>query len=203
MVTTLEDVSAISLSIDETTQLMATLKRGVDNIGQVVQVIQEVSEQTNLLALNAAIEAARAGEQGRGFAVVADEVRNLASRTQDSTSQVQSTINELLSSTSEVLTVMESNNASISTCVETAQHTKDTLVSMVGSLNEANDMVAQIAASAEQQGIVSNEMSENVSVINLSAREINQASVHMASQTQEMASAAEELKQLLTYFKLE
>jgi methyl-accepting chemotaxis protein len=203
MVTTLEDVSAISLSIDETTQLMATLKRGVDNIGQVVQVIQEVSEQTNLLALNAAIEAARAGEQGRGFAVVADEVRNLASRTQDSTSQVQSTINELLASTSEVLTVMESNNASISTCVETAQHTKDTLVSMVGSLNEANDMVAQIAASAEQQGIVSNEMSENVSVINLSAREINQASVHMASQTQEMASAAEELKQLLTYFKLE
>ncbi|CAK1707542.1 methyl-accepting chemotaxis protein [Vibrio crassostreae] len=202
MVTTLEDVSAISLSIDETTQLMATLKHGVDNIGQVVQVIQEVSEQTNLLALNAAIEAARAGEQGRGFAVVADEVRNLASRTQDSTSQVQSTINELLASTSEVLIVMESNNSSINMCVETAQQTKDTLVSMVSSLNGANDMVAQIAASAEQQGIVSNEMSENVSTIHLSAREINQASVHMAYQTQEMASAAEELKQLLTYFKL-
>ncbi|WP_234497064.1 methyl-accepting chemotaxis protein [Vibrio maritimus] len=202
MDSTLEEVSAISISIDETTHLMAALKLGVDNIGKVVEVIQEVSEQTNLLALNAAIEAARAGEQGRGFAVVADEVRNLASRTQQSTNEVQTTINELLSKTGEVLDVMEQNNTSIAASVSGAQETKVTLESMLGDLSGANDMVAQIAAAAEQQSMVSNEMSENVTTIHLSAREINEASNQLASKTQEMAVAAEELKQQLTYFKL-
>ncbi|GMQ49044.1 methyl-accepting chemotaxis protein [Vibrio sp. 10N] len=202
MDSTLEEVSAISIAIELSTHLMTALKIGVDNIGDVVEVIQEVSEQTNLLALNAAIEAARAGEQGRGFAVVADEVRSLASRTQQSTNQVQTTINELLEKTSEVVSVMEQNNASISASVSAASDTKTTLESMVDDLNGANDMVAQIAAAAEQQSMVSNEMSENVTTIHLSAREINQASNQLASQTQEMAVAAEELKQQLTYFRL-
>lgn len=202
MDSTLEEVSAISIAIEQSTHLMADLKLGVDNIGDVVEVIQEVSEQTNLLALNAAIEAARAGEQGLGFAVVADEVRSLASRTQQSTNQVQTTINVLLEKTSEVVGVMEQNNASISASVSAASDTKTTLKSMVDDLNGANDMVAQIAAAAEQQSMVSNEMSENVTTIHLSAREINQASNQLASQTQEMAVAAEELKQQLTYFRL-
>ncbi|MGL6312465.1 methyl-accepting chemotaxis protein [Vibrio sp. WXL103] len=202
MNSTLEEVAAISSSIEETSHLMAQLKQGVDNIGAVVQVIHEVSEQTNLLALNAAIEAARAGEQGRGFAVVADEVRNLASRTQDSTDEVQKTINDLYSQADKVVEVMAANDANISSTVEAANQTKQALDSMEGALGQANSMVAQIAAAAEQQGTVANEMSENVSTIHLSAGEINQATNHLASQTQEMVSLAEDLKQQLSYFKL-
>ncbi|MGR5168622.1 methyl-accepting chemotaxis protein [Vibrio astriarenae] len=202
MNSTLGAVTTISSSITETSKLMAELKQGVDNIGAVVQVIQDVSEQTNLLALNAAIEAARAGEQGRGFAVVADEVRNLASRTQASTNEVQQTINELYTNADKVLNVMESNNQNIDATTQVANETKVTLDGMMSQMDHANSMVAQIAAAAEQQGGVANEMSENVSTIHLSAAEISHATEHLAKQTQEMVSVAEELKQQLTYFKI-
>ncbi|WP_446697400.1 methyl-accepting chemotaxis protein [Vibrio agarivorans] len=202
MNSTLGAVTTISSSITETSELMAELKQGVDNIGAVVQVIQEVSEQTNLLALNAAIEAARAGEQGRGFAVVADEVRNLASRTQASTNEVQQTINELYDNADKVLNVMESNNQNIDATTQVANETKVTLDGMMSEMAQANSMVAQIAAAAEQQGGVANEMSENVSTIHLSAAEISHTTEHLAKQTQEMVSVAEELKQQLTYFKI-
>ncbi|MDR9828708.1 methyl-accepting chemotaxis protein [Vibrio sp. FNV 38] len=202
MNSTLNAVSGMSSSIGDTSRLMAALKQGVDNIGAVVQVIQDVSEQTNLLALNAAIEAARAGEQGRGFAVVADEVRNLASRTQTSTNEVQQTINELYDNANKVLSVMDTNNQNIDSTVTVANETKSNLDEMVSDLTEANGMVAQIAAAAEQQGGVANEMSENVSIIHLSAAEVSQATEHLASQTQEMVMIAEELKRQLAFFKI-
>ncbi|WP_394240620.1 methyl-accepting chemotaxis protein [Vibrio astriarenae] len=202
MNSTLGAVNQIASSIEGTSALMADLKKGVDNIGAVVQVIQEVSEQTNLLALNAAIEAARAGEQGRGFAVVADEVRNLASRTQTSTNEVQTTINALYENADKVLTVMEGNNQNIDATAQVANETKSTLDSMLGEMNHASSMVAQIAAAAEQQGGVANEMSENVSTIHLSAAEISQATHSLAEQTQEMVSIAEALRVQLSHFKI-
>lgn len=202
MQSTVCDVSSISASINETTALMHALKQGVDSIGEVVQVIQEVSEQTNLLALNAAIEAARAGEKGRGFAVVADEVRNLASRTQASTNQVQQTINELNSNTSDAVSVINANNRSITDTVDGIQKTEAIFKNMVEELNKASSMVVQIAAAAEQQGVVSNDMSENVSTIHLSASQISESSELLASQTQEMVTAAKDLKKQLTFFKL-
>ncbi|WP_241033740.1 methyl-accepting chemotaxis protein [Vibrio maerlii] len=202
MNSTLEEVTTISNSINETSQLMNQLKQGVDNIGAVVQVINEVSEQTSLLALNAAIEAARAGEQGRGFAVVSDEVRNLASRTQASTDEVQKTINTLYSQADKVVAVMEANNVNINSTVVVANETKEALNNMEGALDQTNNMVAQIAAAAEQQGSVANDMSENVSTIHLSTGEISQATEHLAIQIQEMVILAEELQQQLNYFKL-
>ena len=198
---TLDNIATISDDITDTYELMTSLKQGVADISNVVGVITEVSEQTNLLALNAAIEAARAGEQGRGFAVVADEVRNLASRTQESTTQVQSTIDDLNKRTTSVLSVMATNQEKITHSVQLATKTQEQLDGAVSSLNQTYDMVTQIAAAAEQQGIVANDVNENVTVVHTSISEIKQTSQHLAQQSQTMAQASDELSQKLAYFK--
>ncbi|MEF1340228.1 methyl-accepting chemotaxis protein, partial [Vibrio rotiferianus] len=167
--TTISDVSREIASAD---QLVSELQAGVNDIRAVVSVIREVSEQTNLLALNAAIEAARAGEQGRGFAVVADEVRNLASRTQQSTDEVQQTIDSLIERTDRTVKAMERSNAKVEESVGISQSTQHQLGDMVEELVRSNDMVSQIAAASEQQGLVANEMTENVSTIHLAANEV-------------------------------
>ncbi|WP_346657526.1 methyl-accepting chemotaxis protein [Vibrio sp. CyArs1] len=199
---TLNNIAGISDDISSTYQLMEALKQGVNDISNVVNVIHEVSEQTNLLALNAAIEAARAGEQGRGFAVVADEVRNLASRTQESTAQVQTTIDKLNERTESVLSVMASNQTKVTESVDLASQTQDKLDTAVAKLNDTYDMVAQIAAAAEQQGTVANEVNENVSIVHMSISEIRQASQSLAEQSQSMAAASDELNHKLSYFRV-
>ncbi|MCY9870675.1 methyl-accepting chemotaxis protein [Vibrio barjaei] len=199
---TLNNIAGISDDISSTYQLMEALKQGVNDISNVVNVIHEVSEQTNLLALNAAIEAARAGEQGRGFAVVADEVRNLASRTQESTAQVQTTIDKLNERTDSVLSVMASNQTKVTESVDLASQTQDKLDTAVAKLNDTYDMVAQIAAAAEQQGTVANEVNENVSIVHMSISEIRQASQSLAEQSQSMAAASDELNHKLSYFRV-
>jgi methyl-accepting chemotaxis protein len=199
---TLTNIAGISDDITSTHQLMEALKQGVSDISSVVNVIHEVSEQTNLLALNAAIEAARAGEQGRGFAVVADEVRNLASRTQESTAQVQTTIDQLNERTDSVLSVMAANQTKVSESVDLASQTQEKLDTAVAKLNDTYDMVTQIAAAAEQQGTVANDVNENVSVVHLSISEIRQASQSLAQQSQSMAQASDELTQKLAYFRV-
>jgi methyl-accepting chemotaxis protein len=199
---TLNNIAGISDDITSTHQLMEALKQGVSDISSVVNVIHEVSEQTNLLALNAAIEAARAGEQGRGFAVVADEVRNLASRTQESTAQVQATIDQLNERTDSVLSVMAANQTKVSESVDLASQTQEKLDTAVAKLNDTYDMVTQIAAAAEQQGTVANDVNENVSVVHLSISEIRQASQSLAQQSQSMAQASDELTQKLAYFRV-
>lgn len=181
---------------------MAELKAGVQEISAVVSVIREVSEQTNLLALNAAIEAARAGEQGRGFAVVADEVRNLASRTQQSTNEVQQTIDSLTERTERTVQAMQRSNVKVEQSVAISLDTQKQLANMVTELVKSNDMVAQIAAASEQQGLVANEMTENVTSIHLAANEVMQASQMLAEESQAMAAAAEILNDQLKYFKV-
>ncbi|MGR5488117.1 methyl-accepting chemotaxis protein, partial [Vibrio alfacsensis] len=171
---TLNNIAGISDDISSTYQLMEALKQGVNDISNVVNVIHEVSEQTNLLALNAAIEAARAGEQGRGFAVVADEVRNLASRTQESTAQVQTTIDKLNERTDSVLSVMASNQTKVTESVDLASQTQDKLDTAV----------------------------ENVSIVHMSISEIRQASQSLAEQSQSMAAASDELNHKLSYFRV-
>jgi len=199
---TANTIASVSGNIATADELVTQLKAGVDEISSVVHVINEVSEQTNLLALNAAIEAARAGEQGRGFAVVADEVRNLASRTQQSTSEVQSTIDRLIERTGNTANTMESCHVKVDESVEKAQDTQNQLAEMVKELVSSNDMVAQIAAASEQQGLVAQEMNQNVSSIHLSANEVKQASQLLAQESQSMAEASEVLKDQLRYFKV-
>lgn len=199
---TSDSVADVSQNISTAHGLVTDLQAGVNEISNVVSVIREVSEQTNLLALNAAIEAARAGEQGRGFAVVADEVRNLASRTQHSTNEVQLTIEKLIEQAGKTFAAMEDSNERVDETVAASEKTRQQLDVIVAEMQNANDMVAQIAAASEQQSAVATEMNENVSGINLAANDVLQASQRLAEDSQFMACTAEELTQQLKYFKV-
>jgi len=202
MASTFSKTEQISSQIGSANKLVEELKEGVIEISTVVGVIRGISEQTNLLALNAAIEAARAGEQGRGFAVVADEVRHLATRTQESTNEIQQTIDTLTQSAISAAKAMQQSNISVNDNVETVVSTKDSLNEMVLGLKDANDRVIQIASAAEQQGAVSDEVNHNVSSVNLSIREISSAASHLAEQSQTLAEVSTTLNHHLSYFKV-
>ncbi|WP_261904082.1 methyl-accepting chemotaxis protein [Vibrio fortis] len=202
MKVTATSISHVSENISNANSLVQDLQAGVTEISQVVGVIRDVSEQTNLLALNAAIEAARAGEQGRGFAVVADEVRNLASRTQNSTNEVQHTIEKLTHQAEQTFVAMKQSNEEVDHSVKASDDTRAQLDEIVAELQNANDMVAQIAAASEQQSSVATEMNQNVSSIHLAANEVLQASQSLAEDSQQMANTAEHLTEQLKYFKV-
>lgn len=199
---TAKSILQVANQIAEADKLVEQLKQGVLQISDVAEVIRGISEQTNLLALNAAIEAARAGEQGRGFAVVADEVRSLAQRTQNSTTEIQATVEGLTKDALNAAAAMQSSHQSSSQSVDSAHEAQDELKRMVEALYQSNDRVAQIAAAAEEQGTVSEDMNHNVSSIHLSANEINQAAQQLAEQSQSLAEAAGELDSQLEHFKV-
>ncbi|WP_162300268.1 methyl-accepting chemotaxis protein [Salinivibrio sp. HTSP] len=199
---TVASIREVAERIAAADKLVNQVKQGVMEISDVATVIQGISEQTNLLALNAAIEAARAGEQGRGFAVVADEVRSLAQGTQKSTTQIQGTIESLTNNAIEAAEAMTSSHQSSEDSVNTALETQEQLKAMVSALHGSNDRVVQIAAAAEEQGTVSEEMNQNVSNIHNSANEISGAASHLAEQSQLLADSARELDSKLDRFEV-
>ncbi len=172
--TTLNGIGDMTNKIKDTSQVVNELESETKNIGSVLDVIRGIAEQTNLLALNAAIEAARAGEQGRGFAVVADEVRTLASRTQASTQEIEEMISRLQAGAARTVVVMNESNQSAQTSIEHGHEARHAISSTATTATEISNMMLQIAASTDEQSAVSENIHKSVMTISSSASEVAQ-----------------------------
>jgi methyl-accepting chemotaxis protein len=180
----ISSITKLSSSVVHASQVISRLADESKNITQVLDVIRSIAEQTNLLALNAAIEAARAGEQGRGFAVVADEVRTLASRTQKSTEDIQRMIAGLESGVSEAVNAIQTGTSHVDGVVAMSQRIQDSLHSVEDAVNLANDMIYQIATATEEQSKVVDEINRNVTMLN----SLSQENMQIVSSTKQVAT---------------
>lgn len=199
---TIATINTLSTEISETAQAINHLGQESEKVGAVLDVIRGIAEQTNLLALNAAIEAARAGEQGRGFAVVADEVRTLASRTHESTQEIQKMIASLQERARASVQRMENSSKAVEAGVQQAASAGNVLEAVLESVARIADMNTQIASAAEEQSAVTEEIDRNI----INIRDVaNQTVISVQQTTQtstELASTAGDLKQLVERFRL-
>ncbi len=185
----IESMDSLSSEIGKASSVIHKLEEDGVKIGAVLDVIRGIAEQTNLLALNAAIEAARAGEQGRGFAVVADEVRTLASRTQESTQEIQEMIESLQSGTAAAVTAMDSSRTEAQQGVDKISTAGDALNTIVNGITHINDMNTQIANAAKEQSSVAEEINQNIV-------KISDIAVTSAANSAQTQTASEELSRL-------
>ncbi len=197
-----EKINVLAQQIESSAQTIADVEQNSEAISAVLEVIRGVAEQTNLLALNAAIEAARAGEQGRGFAVVADEVRTLAGRTQQSTEEINEMIEKLQAGSRRAVEVMEQSQKQSQAAVEYAARSGEALLTISEAVQQINQMSAQIASAAEEQLAVSEEINRNIAAINDISSETTSGAEETATASQELAKMATELRSLVTHFKV-
>ncbi|SQD78274.1 methyl-accepting chemotaxis protein [Moritella yayanosii] len=199
---TTSTVSKLVENVESSSKSIQDIEKNTQAITKVLNVIGEIAEQTNLLALNAAIEAARAGEQGRGFAVVADEVRALAARTQVSTAEIKETLDALTAGSSSAILAMDMTQE---TCQEAAKNTytvAENLDHIASSVTKINDLNTQIATAAEEQSSVSHEVTRNMTAIREMAQELAINGQATAQESVNVAVANEQLKSIVAQFKL-
>lgn len=199
---TMSAINELANEVENASTAIQQLEQDSEQIGSVIEVINGVAEQTNLLALNAAIEAARAGEQGRGFAVVADEVRNLANRTQESTQEIQEMIEKLQTGAKNAAVAMEASQERAKATVEQASSADEALHSISTSVAEVATMNTHIAEAARQQGQVAEEI--NVSIVNITrvAEQTDTGTDQLAASSEELSSLAVELQGMVGRFKV-
>jgi methyl-accepting chemotaxis protein len=188
--------------VKELQQVVGGLSRNSEKIGNIVGVIDDVADQTNLLALNAAIEAARAGEQGRGFAVVADEVRKLAERTTASTKEIASMVKNIQEDTGKAVGSMEVSAKEVSSGVTLANQAGSSLQEIVHEAKGVQEMVQQIATAAEEQSAAAEEISSNVESIASVSKQNAAASEQTSAASQEISRLTDDLQSLVGKFKL-
>ena len=199
---TIESINTLADDVQRSADAITKLGEESDNIGMVLDVIRGIAEQTNLLALNAAIEAARAGEQGRGFAVVADEVRTLATRTHDSTQEIQSMIERLQVGAKESVHMMDESRKQMDESVSKATEAGEVLDVVLESVAQITDMNTHIASAAEEQSAVTEQLNHNIVAI-AEVADQNACTSHQTSQAStELAETAVSLKNMIERFKL-
>jgi len=199
---TIGSINMLASEIENTASIIKTVEEDTVQIGTVLNVIKSIAEQTNLLALNAAIEAARAGEQGRGFAVVADEVRTLASRTQESTQEIQDMIERLQSGSQQAVRAMSTSQEKAQATVEQAGTAGSSLREITTNVASISDMNLQIATAAEEQSAVSEEINRNVVEISQIAERSASGAEQTASASEELSGLAGHLQNLIRQFKV-
>ncbi|RKS21467.1 methyl-accepting chemotaxis protein [Pseudomonas sp. WPR_5_2] len=195
-------IERLAKEVGNSTEAMGELKRESDKIGSVLDVIKSVAQQTNLLALNAAIEAARAGEAGRGFAVVADEVRSLAQRTQKSTEEIEELIVGLQNGTQQVATIMDNSRSLTDSSVELTRRAGSSLESITRTVSAIQAMNQQIAAAAEQQTAVAEEINRSVLNVRDVSDQTSAASEETAASSVELARLGTHLQMLVGKFRV-
>lgn len=198
----INSLEALSQQVDESAQVIQQLENDSESVSQVLDVIRNVADQTNLLALNAAIEAARAGEQGRGFAVVADEVRTLAKRTQESTTQIQSLIESFQTGAAKAVVAMQQSREKSSGTVEISISTGQSLNNILQLINRISDVMLTIASAAEEQTNVSEEIQQNVTRISDHLDSTAAAMAQTTQNSQDLEEVASGLEGLTKKFKV-
>nr|WP_243880431.1 methyl-accepting chemotaxis protein [Shewanella algae] len=200
--TSLTEISTLMAEINSAADHIQSLNEQSQKINSVLSVIGGIAEQTNLLALNAAIEAARAGEQGRGFAVVADEVRSLASRTQASTLEINEMLSELHRLVSQAVSAMEESQQSCHRSVESSRLISESLGAVTSSVTSINDMSTQIATAATEQSSVTEEINRNIYAIQEIVAELLHSSEEAARVSQTVSHSGDNLGQLVNQFRV-
>jgi len=197
-----EQINKLAEQIEHSSQTIHDLEQYSKEISSVMDVITSIAEQTNLLALNAAIEAARAGEQGRGFAVVADEVRTLAGRTQESTKDINQMIEKLQSGSRQAVLVMKQSQEQAQAAVEHASESGNAFSTIANAVTRINNMSTQIASAAEEQGAVSEEINRNIVQINDMANQTASGAEETSVASKDLARMAGELQGLVAQFSV-
>jgi methyl-accepting chemotaxis protein len=199
---TVDEMGLIAGQVESTSAAVSQLSEKAVQIGEILTVINDIADQTNLLALNAAIEAARAGEHGRGFAVVADEVRKLAERTQEATQEVSRSIGEIQTSTGDATQMMAASRDRVNSGVTLARQAGDSLENIVKGSTTVAQSIDSIASAVEEQSATTTELARSVEVISASADEATQGANQAAAAATQLSGNAETLRELVARFKV-